>query len=278
MEFALSTIVCLFLRLFPLYSYCYCCCTYPFSDGLFTYNLSFVVVLLFSLLLFFFILIFLFIVIVMMVSLVGLGAMMLSNAQESFGSAFSSAGNFFGGVKRQAFGMFSDEPPAEVEVLDIPEDTGLIGDVREMMDLSYSQRLWAFFMVLGMGIVFIVIAALFAPTVALFPKKFAFFLTVGNMFCFGSTMFLVGIKQQLHSLFSAKRLEAGIAFIVSLLLTLFFTLYWKSSFLAVFFAVVQVLSMMWYALSFVPFLRTAVATVSSYMCRATGSIIGFFRG
>nr|CCC89745.1 conserved hypothetical protein [Trypanosoma congolense IL3000] len=196
----------------------------------------------------------------------------MNSAQGSVTSALNVAGRFLGGVTHQAWSMVSSEPPTEVEVMEMPVDNGFIGDIHGMVDLSYSQRLVAFFTVLSMGIVFLVIAALFAPTVALFPKKFAFFLTIGNIFCLGSTILLAGVKKQMDSLFCAKRFEAGLTFVASLILTLMSALYWKSSVFALFFSVVQVCSMLWYALSFVPFMRTVVSTLGSYCWRAVNSL------
>ncbi|ORC93391.1 uncharacterized protein TM35_000012680 [Trypanosoma theileri] len=181
-----------------------------------------------------------------------------------FSSGGTAAARYWDNFKHQAYNLVSDEPPEEVEVLEMPRDSGWANDLHEMSSLSYKQRLMAFFLSLGMGLCFVVVASFFASTIAIFPKKFAFFLTVGNLFCLGSTAFLVGFRQQIRSIFDAKRLEAAILFVVSVLLTLVATLYWKSSILAVIFAVVQVFCTLWYALSYVPFARHTVGLVWSY--------------
>ncbi|RNF20997.1 uncharacterized protein Tco025E_03637 [Trypanosoma conorhini] len=149
--------------------------------------------------------------------------------------------------------------------MEMPQDNGMIGDLQEMSSLTYRQRFVGFFATLGMGLCFIAIAAFFAPTVAIFPKKFTFFLTAGNVFCVGSTAFLVGFQKQLRSFFDAKRLEAAVMYVVATILTLMAALYWKSSFFSIFFAVVQVFCLLWYALSYVPFARRAVGLVFSYV-------------
>ncbi|KAH9599098.1 Vesicle transport protein [Trypanosoma melophagium] len=176
----------------------------------------------------------------------------------------SAAARYWDNFKHQAYNLVSDEPPEDVEVVEMPEDSGWTSELQEMSSLSYQQRLTAFFMSLGMGLCFVFISTFFASTIVVFPKKFAFFLTVGNIFCLGSTAFLVGFRQQIRSIFDAKRLEAAILFVTSVILTLVATLYWKSSIIAVIFAVVQVFSTLWYALSYVPFARHTVGLVWRY--------------
>ncbi|RNC48887.1 hypothetical protein TcCL_NonESM01162 [Trypanosoma cruzi] len=164
----------------------------------------------------------------------------------------------------QAWNLVRDEPPEEVEVMEMPRENGIMGDLQEMSSLTYQQRFVGFFATLGMGLCFIVIATVFAPSVAVFPKKFAFFLTAGNLFCLGSTTFLVGIQQQIRSIFDAKRMEAAVMYAVSVILTLVSVLHWKSSVLAIVFAVAQVCCLLWYALSYVPFARRTIGIVWSY--------------
>ncbi|KEG12018.1 hypothetical protein DQ04_02071040 [Trypanosoma grayi] len=159
--------------------------------------------------------------------------------------------------------------------MEVPQDTGLLGDLQDMSSLSYHQRFTGFFATLGMGLCFIGIATFFAPAVAVFPKKFAFFLTVGNLFCVGSTTFLVGLRQQFRSIFDAKRMEAAAMYAVSIIMTLVAALYWKSSLFSLIFAGVQVFCLLWYALSFVPFARRAVGLVWSYAWAVLGPVLGF---
>ncbi|RNE99215.1 hypothetical protein TraAM80_08318 [Trypanosoma rangeli] len=149
--------------------------------------------------------------------------------------------------------------------MEMPQGNGMIDDLQELSSLTYRQRFVGFFATLGMGLCFIAIAAFFAPTVAVFPKKFTFFLTTGNIFCVTSTAFLVGFQKQMRSFFDAKRLEAAVMYAVSTILTLVAALYWKSSLFSIIFAVVQVFCLLWYALSYVPFARRAVGLVCSYL-------------
>lgn len=178
---------------------------------------------------------------------------------------FGGAGRYWENLRHQARNLMTDEPPEKVEILDMPQDAGVIDSLQEMSALSYQQRLMGFFATLGMGLFFIAIAVLLLPTVAIVPKKFAFFITTGNMFCLGSTTFLVGFRQQLRSIFDAKRLEAALVYIASVILTLVAALHWKSSLLSIIFAAIQVLCFLWYALSYVPFARSAVGVVSSHL-------------
>ncbi|KAG8339927.1 hypothetical protein TRVL_09246 [Trypanosoma vivax] len=195
------------------------------------------------------------------------------DAVEGVDTAFGAVGHFWNNIRRQARNLVTDEPPEEVEVMEVPEDKGLLNDLRDMTSLTYTQRLCAFGVVFAMGVVFIFFAMLFVPTIAIFPQKFAFFLTVGNVFFLGSTTLLVGVQQQLRSLFDARRLEAGLAFVTSLIMTLVASLHWRSSILAVSFAVMQIFSAMWYALSYVPHSRRVVGFLFSSIHSATSTVV-----
>merc|ERR1711916_53756 len=110
---------------------------------------------------------------------------------------------------------------------------------------------------------FIVIALLFVPTIAVFGKKFAFFFTCGSFFCVASTAFLVGPAAQLKGMFEQHRQHAAAAYVGSLFLTMASALCWRSTVLSVAFAGVRVASVLWYALSYIPFARRVVGYARS---------------
>lgn len=137
-------------------------------------------------------------------------------------------------------------------------------DLRVMASLTPFQRLTGFFMSLGMGIVFICIAITFVPTIALFPKKFAFFFTCGNFFSVAATSFLVGPQKQLRSMVEAHRAQVAMTYVASTFITLYAALSLQSSVLSITFAVVQIASVVWYGLSYIPFARQVVSTFWGY--------------
>ncbi len=134
----------------------------------------------------------------------------------------------------------------------------------EMTQLTLTQRLSGFFMALGMGIVFIIIAMSFVPALALFTKKFAFFYSCGSLFCVSSTAFLVGPQKQFKMMFDANRAQAAAGYAASLFMTLISAIYWRSTMLSFIFAGVQIVSVLWYSLSYIPFARQVVGTFAGY--------------
>ena len=139
------------------------------------------------------------------------------------------------------------------------DDESMSHELGVMMQLTYTQRVVGFAMTLAMGIIFICIAVfLFLPVVYLFPNKFAFFFTVGNIFCVGSTAFLAGPYKQIASMFEANRAQAAGVYVGSTFMTLMSIMYFKSSILGMIFAALQTVSVAWYALSYIPYARTTL--------------------
>jgi hypothetical protein len=145
-----------------------------------------------------------------------------------------------------------------------PQEQTLSEELSEMSSLSAKHRLLGFLMAMVMGIAFIVIAMSFVPVIALFPKKFAFFFTCGNLFCVSSTMFLVGPAKQVRSMFEAHRSQAAATYVLTLFMTLVAALQWRSSVLSIVFACGQVAALLWYALSYIPFARRVIGYTWTY--------------
>lgn len=157
-------------------------------------------------------------------------------------------------------GLFvNPEDPVELK------EQSFADEFSEMTSLTRMQRIYGFFMALAMGVVFFVIAITFLPAVALFPMKFAFFFTCGNIFCMASTVFVVGVKKQCEMMMESHRFQAATAYVVSMFLTLATALHWKSSFFALVFAIVQLGAVLWYSLSFIPFARHTVGFIWSHL-------------
>lgn len=188
--------------------------------------------------------------------------------------ADDGAGNkvtqYWSQFKYKALSLVSDEPPADEALLtQMPEEQGYMDGLSEMTDLSYTQRISGFLMMMGMGLLFIFLGFF----MWMVPKKFAFFMTCGNVFCLCSTMFLAGVRQQLASMFQANRFEAACLYLLSVFLTLVSAVWLKSSLLCIIFAVVQLGCILWYALSYLPFARQTIRIVAGYATTIFGPIV-----
>lgn len=190
--------------------------------------------------------------------------------EDEAGGAAQKVAHYWSEFRYKALRLVSDEPPAdEAVVSQMPEEQGLMDGLSEMTDLSYTQRISGFFMLMGMGILFVVLGLFLWMS----PKKFAFFVTCGNIFCLCSTMFLAGVKQQLQTMFQANRFEAACLYLVSVVLTLVSAVWLKSSLLCIIFALVQLACILWYALSFLPFARQTLKMVFSSLSTVLGPVV-----
>ncbi|EPY33705.1 hypothetical protein STCU_02061 [Strigomonas culicis] len=181
----------------------------------------------------------------------------------------SGLGAYWGNIRRHAHHLISDQPMDEDPVLELPPEESYLDGLSALGELSYMQRLTGFFLVLGMGCVFLVIAMSMAMTVVLTARKFAFFFTVGNMFCLCSTCFIVGFRTQVRSIFQANRFEAGATYLMSSFLTLLCALWLRSSIGCIVFAAIQLAALLWYVLSYIPYARhtlgMAYSVVSGFL-------------
>lgn len=184
-----------------------------------------------------------------------------SNNNSSDSGIF--AGTFFADVTSRARSFFSDEAPDE-EAMELPQEQGYRESIGELLELTYAQRLSSFFISLGMGLVFLLIAiSTGAAMVVVAPKKFAFFLTVGNIFCLFSTTFLVGVSYQLRTMLTAHRLHAALMYACSVVMTIYFAVIRPFGLACLVMAGVQVACLLWYCLSFVPWVRQFIRLATS---------------
>lgn len=186
----------------------------------------------------------------------------MDKTADSMRQLKSKVGDWFGIAMP---GAGSDaEPPREQTMLE---------ELDEMTSLTWQQRMTGFAMALGMGILFIVLAMTFVPVLALFPQKFAFFYSVGSLFCVCSTAFLVGLRKQLTMMFEAHRAEAAAAYFGCLVLTLFSAVHLKSAILSFFFAGCQIVAVVWYSMSYIPFARQFFMTFGGYVWAAVKPVL-----
>ncbi|PKU63982.1 protein transport protein SFT2 [Dendrobium catenatum] len=115
------------------------------------------------------------------------------------------------------------------------------------------KALMYFGLLLASGVFFIFIAfTMFLPVMVLMPQKFAICFTLGCCFIIGSFFALKGPKNQLIHMFSRERLPFTLGFIASMVGTIYVSMVQHSYLLSVFFSVIQVLALAYYAISYFP--------------------------
>ena len=139
--------------------------------------------------------------------------------------------------------------------------------------LNPAQRIAAFLMTFLFGMVCLGIAMAIVPTLVLFPKKFAFFVTAGTFSLVLSTAFLIGVKRQLRSMTESSRMHAAFTFVLSMVMTLVSAVYWRSYVLSLAFAALQIASFGWYTLSYIPFARQFVTVCWGMISKVLGPLL-----
>eukprot|EP01060_Flectonema_neradi_P007674 TRINITY_DN1537_c7_g1_i1.p1 TRINITY_DN1537_c7_g1~~TRINITY_DN1537_c7_g1_i1.p1 ORF type:complete len:201 (+),score=28.29 TRINITY_DN1537_c7_g1_i1:46-603(+) len=135
------------------------------------------------------------------------------------------------------------------------EPQTLWDEMGESMSLTWKQRMMGFGMFMAMSLVCYGLTAFFAPLVVILPKKFAFFFTCANLFGLGATTFLIGPSRQLRAIGDHNRMFASLVYFSSMGLTLVAALKWRNSALVFVFCALQIASIIWYSLSFIPYAR-----------------------
>ncbi|XP_078432062.1 got1/Sft2-like vescicle transport protein family [Wolffia australiana] len=132
-----------------------------------------------------------------------------------------------------------------------------------------------FGLLLSTGVFFIFVAfSMFLPVMVLMPQKFAICFTLGCAFIIGSFFALKGAKNQLFHMFSKERLPFSIGFIGTMVATIYVSMVLHSYVLSVFFSVLQVLALSYYAISYFPGgstgLKFLTSTLTSTILRCFG--------
>ncbi|MES1913088.1 MAG: hypothetical protein MHM6MM_005317 [Cercozoa sp. M6MM] len=139
----------------------------------------------------------------------------------------------------------------------------LLGNEEEEQDdfeccsLTYKQRVWGFGICFALGIMMSIISCFFVLNIADHPEKFAVPYTFGNILSIAGSMFLMGPMKQLKRMFDKKRVIATVVYLVSLVLTLVVAFTIKNPGLVVLCLIVQWIALFWYALSYIPYGRSA---------------------
>ncbi|KAI3456776.1 hypothetical protein Pfo_013439 [Paulownia fortunei] len=136
------------------------------------------------------------------------------------------------------------------------------------------KALMYFGLLLASGVFFVFIAfTLFLPVIVLVPQKFAICFTVGCAFIIGSFFALRGPKNQFNHMSSKERLPFTLGFISSMMGTIYVSMVLHNYVLSVFFSVLQVMALAYYAISYFPGGSAGLKFLSSSL---TSSILKCF--
>ncbi|KAB1215031.1 Protein transport protein SFT2 [Morella rubra] len=115
------------------------------------------------------------------------------------------------------------------------------------------KALMYFGLLLASGVFFVFIAfTMFLPVMVLMPQKFAICFTLGCCFIIGSFFALRGPSNQLAHMSTKERLPLTLGFIGSMVATIYVSMVLHSYILSVLFSVIQVIALLYYAISYFP--------------------------
>ncbi|KAH7557787.1 hypothetical protein JRO89_XS11G0220300 [Xanthoceras sorbifolium] len=132
----------------------------------------------------------------------------------------------------------------------------------DFCSLSYTQRMYAFAACLVAGL-----ACMFLSMIVFIkPIKFAILFTFGNLLAVGSTAFLIGPVQQINMMFDSARIYATAVYLGCVVIALICALLIHSKILTLIGIICEVLALIWYCLSYIPFARRIVSDLMVRFC------------
>lgn len=119
-------------------------------------------------------------------------------------------------------------------------------------ELSRWDRMLIFALTFGGSVCCYAICIFLFPVLSLKPRKFALLWSLGSIFFLVSFGVLQGVQAYVTHLLSSTRLVFTVVFVTSIIMTLISSLSLRSTLLSIIFAVIQLLSAIWYTVSYFP--------------------------
>jgi len=130
--------------------------------------------------------------------------------------------------------------------------------------LSRTQRLIGFGMCVLMGSICFVLSGFYLPMLIFKARKFCLLFTLGSVFVMSSFSMLWGPWSHLTHLFSKERLPFTLAYLGSLSATLYSALVIQSAILTTMCAIIQIVALVWYLISYLPGGTAGLKMMSSF--------------
>lgn len=118
--------------------------------------------------------------------------------------------------------------------------------------LTKKQRILGFMLCLALAVFCFFMSSLYIPVLVFKARKFALLYSMGSMFFILSFAALWGPVHHFKHLFSGNRLPFTIVYFFTIGATLYFSMWKRSYFMTILCAVIQILAMVWYIISYIP--------------------------
>lgn len=143
--------------------------------------------------------------------------------------------------------------------------------------LSKKQRILGFMLCLVLGLFCFFLCSLYIPVLILKARKFALLYTMGSLFFLMSFSALWGPVNHLKHLFSGDRILFSAVYFLTIGATLYFSMWRRSFFMTIICALIQILAMVWYIISYIPGGQTGLKFFSkvfySFSTKAASTVL-----
>lgn len=116
--------------------------------------------------------------------------------------------------------------------------------------IVYDKFSYYNFLTVGLSCLFL--STMYLPTILFTSRNFAFLYTLGNVLLFGSVSFIVGPMQQLKTMTERSRIIPSVIFASSSVMSLVAAIQMQNVVIVMFLIIVQLLSVIWYMLTYIP--------------------------
>jgi len=138
--------------------------------------------------------------------------------------------------------------------LESNDQTSMIKSVKNNIkqSIEVETNYTTFFIVFSIGIIFIILSSLFLPIVILSPSSFVSLFSIGSIIIITSFIFIYGTSSYLSMLFEGKRCIFTLIYFASIIFGIYFSFISKNYLICLVSAVVQIVMLCIFVLSFVP--------------------------
>lgn len=152
--------------------------------------------------------------------------------------------NFFSFVKNETVN----------EDVNATENSGMLDKIKNnfknTFEVEKSYKTFFIFLFVGLGLIFL--SLIFLPAIVLAPTKFVGLFSLGSLIILTSFIFIYGTSGYLDLLFSASRVTFTLMFLLSLIVSFYFSLIKNNYIISLICAVIQLVTLIIFTLSFIP--------------------------
>ncbi len=160
--------------------------------------------------------------------------------------------------KPMILNFMEDDPEAN-------DQTSMITSVKNNLksSIEVQTNYTTFFIIFGIGLFFLILSFLFLPMVILFPQKFVSLFSIGSIILLSSFIFVYGTINYFGMLFEGKRWIYSFIYIGSITCGFYFSFFSPDYIFCLISAVIQVIMLIIFVLSFIPGGETGISFILS---------------